>query len=1214
MSRKRGRMGHTARTAGNAGGKTDALARRAPLRMVGGGTAAGSVGTMESADSRRLSALLAEANARSSSGPASYTNTALALQRQEQAHGIGQPGVTITPGRQYPPMPAISKKTPLLEAMGAPGTAILQGIIYNEDYNPDFFWRDAVEIYDQMIRNDGQIMAIVQMMELPIRRANWTIEPASQDARDIEIASFVESCLFHDLRYQTQDGRTLSQKWDDILRHALMMLRYGFSGFEKVWREEDGWIKLARLTPLLPISFYRWWVGADNELVGIQQYTFKDYTYQFIDIPADKLLLFHHRMEGANYQGYSLLRSVYKHWYYKDQFYKIDAVGLERNAIAVPYIKLPASANQSDVQAANAILANLRANESMGATIPFDWEIGYLPGSEHYAAHALKSIEHHDVMIARGVLAQFLNLGSTETGAYALATAQIETFLQNLQAEAAYLEDVFNGDLVRQLVDFNYDGVAVYPRVKCARLANADINDVVEAIAKLKAKDASFLTADPQMEDWIRDQYGMPAAPKSPVVNTNPTAPSEPGRPETQPDAHGDAQSRNAGQTDATANAGAAVTEDASGDATNAGDSGDVASLRDQAEATDLRDVMAETVSEGRYLREALRAVYADDAVGRGLAHEERQVDRAARAASELPDGAVSAPALPFEAGAVALFNPNHDSHSGQFASGGAVGAGGGSAKGGKGTAAGKGGRLTKTQKAAQVATQSVQTRARARGYNIPPVGRIGLSREEEEQAAKARLATANKRLTAREREFKAAEKQSAEMQAANRDAIAQAHEERQAAYVADFNAHSVAKDAIAEARAEAKGQSGTAPKTYEKMQASRQPYADAKARYAEARAKADISGPKADRLLARYHDPSKPLDLNRMLKDHPDLKAALREKWKDDSAASKAQSAMWRKQGVYEGARDRLAGKVSDAEIAAHPAWVAAKARLDAADAQLMGLTGEHEVRAAFEARAKAQAELTNARDALAHPTWKYPITGSRPTHAATYTNPESWPQAKLDAAARMEAAGRQRIANGEEERHVGDLALHELQHEQGFDGAPDIVSEANLALGIAHGDIEVWRGDTKESHTDNMMLGNYHTGLGVRGNGTYGQEGANGHAVARSYATNHGNSVDNGRIMHMAIKADAKIVNYDDLQREARAAALRFQEQLAAARAHGDRRGARRASRLSWLASNDSSRFAVARGYDAIRIPTYGQVILLNRTALQISHEVRSGNYTGG
>ena len=57
------------------------------------------------------------------------------------------------------------------EEYGAPGTAIFNGIITGEEYNPDFEWRNGVRIYDQMRKNDYQIFASLLMTELPVQAA-----------------------------------------------------------------------------------------------------------------------------------------------------------------------------------------------------------------------------------------------------------------------------------------------------------------------------------------------------------------------------------------------------------------------------------------------------------------------------------------------------------------------------------------------------------------------------------------------------------------------------------------------------------------------------------------------------------------------------------------------------------------------------------------------------------------------------------------------------------------------------------------------------------------------------------------------------------------------------------------------------------------------------------------------------------------------------------
>lgn len=434
--------------------------------------------------------------------------------------------------KPYPDMPKVSDTTPLLQQYGASGVAIFSGIITSEEYNPDFFWRDGVKIYEQMLRNDGQIAAVRDMVELPIRRATWSIEPFSDSARDREIASFVESCLFHDMQYQTTEGRTLTQKWDDILRHILMHVWYGFMAFEVNWKVEDGWTKWASWTPLLPRTIWRWWVGEDNELVGIQQWTFKNYSYQFINIPAEKVLLFVNRQEGQNFEGVSALRQAYKDWFYKVQYEKIQAIGIERNAVIPPVVKLPENFTSHDVQMAQMIGQNMRANELMSVTLPPGWDLEFPKNQQRYAANSLEAIQYHDTMMARRMLCQFLDLGSKETGSYALADTQVQTFLSALQTTASYVEDVINCDAIYRLVDYNFDNVEGYPKLKASRL-QADIKVISDALKSVLGQNA-LLTPYPELQSWFADQLGIPSPPEgqTDITATNPTKPTNPMQPE----------------------------------------------------------------------------------------------------------------------------------------------------------------------------------------------------------------------------------------------------------------------------------------------------------------------------------------------------------------------------------------------------------------------------------------------------------------------------------------------------------------------------------------------------------------------------------------------------------------------------------------------------------------------------------------------------------
>lgn len=547
-----------------------------------------------------------------------------------------------------PKMDAVSPEKPPLWDLGATGTSFFGSLIQNDEYNPEFFWRDAILKWEEMRRNDAQVRAMEALMVEPLIAANWYIKPASEAPMDQEIAAFVESCLFHDLRHVSELGTTITQPWPDLLRHVLLMLPFGFMPFEICYRVEDGWVKWSRFQPLLPRTVWRWWVGPDNELEGVQQWSYKAYTYHFANIPREKLLLFSHRMEGQNYEGISIFRSAFKHWWYKQVFEKIAAIAVERTGIVPPVINLGANPTAADVSAALKIVANVRANEQMGVVIPNDWRFEFPRLMANHAEGILPLITYHDQLMARNILAPFLNLGSTETGAYSLDASQKLTFYGALQGEANYVCGQFNQEAIPRLVDYNYENVAQYPQLCCAKLVSQDLPTLGSVMQQL----AVYIPPSPPVNDYVADLLGIPKPPQNAVVATNPSDPQQPGRPQNaRQDDHdtsdatsglGGGRAEGAGQDDSESN-------DDAGDAQSAG----AVSIGAVSMTESLMEASGELSEELRLLRETF---YAVDAVTRGLESAE-EVERT-----------------------VKLFNPYHDAR-GRFTSGpgGGAAAGGGS-------------------------------------------------------------------------------------------------------------------------------------------------------------------------------------------------------------------------------------------------------------------------------------------------------------------------------------------------------------------------------------------------------------------------------------------------------------------------------------------------------------------------------------------------------
>src|SRR5579884_585546 len=268
---------------------------------------------------------------------------------------------------------------------GRSGTYIFSGIITQEEYNADLIRTQALWNYDVMRRSDATVKAALLAMVLPIMGTDWSIQEASSDDDHIMQANFIRRELF---------GRRVV--WSDFLREALLMLPFGFSVFEKVLEWTDythtpapiepevdpkaepvfdangkeikpepiqppdkqmKLIGLAKLASRKQRSIYKWQMS--NGEPGIHQ-ILPGANY---DIPWDKLVIFTNEREGDNYEGISVLRAAYKHWYLKDKFYLIDAIKNEKQSLGILEIEPPEGADEDMVNDAITAAQQLRANE-----------------------------------------------------------------------------------------------------------------------------------------------------------------------------------------------------------------------------------------------------------------------------------------------------------------------------------------------------------------------------------------------------------------------------------------------------------------------------------------------------------------------------------------------------------------------------------------------------------------------------------------------------------------------------------------------------------------------------------------------------------------------------------------------------------------------------------------------------------------------------------
>jgi hypothetical protein len=387
--------------------------------------------------------------------------------------------------------------SPALTELGSTGMTSY-GTVFRQEYNSQLRGQAGRLTYNKMRKSDGQIRAILRLIKTPVLAARWYVSPASDSRKDQKIAQFVEDCLF----------KYMSTSFPQLMTEILTMLDFGFSTFEKVYKIEDVggkqrvvWKKLAQRHAL---DIYQWRYDENGGPSELSIFDPNAAGSSYLNIPMERLLAFVFEKEGGDMEGVSVLRPAYKHWYYKENLYKVDAIQKERHGVGIPVIKLPVGFQDEDKRLADELGRNIRTNEKAHIVLPPNWEISMLK-LEGQPVNAMESIAYHDKAIARSILGQFINFEQA-TG----QQEQVQTlFLKATRYIAETIRDVFNKWAIPELVAFNFPNVEEFPELRVRRIGDTmDWRTVSFAIRNFIG--AGVIVPDDRLETWIRDEMDLP--------------------------------------------------------------------------------------------------------------------------------------------------------------------------------------------------------------------------------------------------------------------------------------------------------------------------------------------------------------------------------------------------------------------------------------------------------------------------------------------------------------------------------------------------------------------------------------------------------------------------------------------------------------------------------------------------------------------------------
>lgn len=413
---------------------------------------------------------------------------------------------------------------PRFSVRGITGTQLSGGMISGYERNASLTGLNWVREAEDMLRTDPVVRRSWHMLRQTLLSATWRFEAASEDPLCEELARYANEAFGFD-GYAGQ----MAQSWEDQLSYLLEFVPLGYRYAEEVYKvgpDYEGrtrvWLDL--YADREPSAHLKWLSRDNQQLDGVLQHVVGvGKTPE--PIPSNKLILLTLNRTGSNFEGSGMLRPCWWWWRTKQKVSNLMCVGLDRWAIPTPRVKVDRSVaelqglSDSDINAmideaeaqAQAFLAAEQAYLIDNPVVSFDQ---YAATPNLYAQGPLDIIRECDNQISQAFLAQFANLGITDTGARSVGEVHLSVFrraainLCDLVASAVSGIDRRGGGTIGRLIRWNYGPIdpSKLPRLTHSGL---DTDDLAESLSMLpQLVTSGLLTPDNELERAIRERLG----------------------------------------------------------------------------------------------------------------------------------------------------------------------------------------------------------------------------------------------------------------------------------------------------------------------------------------------------------------------------------------------------------------------------------------------------------------------------------------------------------------------------------------------------------------------------------------------------------------------------------------------------------------------------------------------------------------------------------
>lgn len=410
------------------------------------------------------------------------------------------------------------------------GLNVIAGTI-EEECNADLRWPQCMETYKLMCK-DATIAPALNLMEMEIAKSEWTVKiPEGYDTELAQKAAFLTSIM-----------DDMEHTWNDFIRQAATINRFGFAPIEKVYykrikangsKHSDGYYGIKALPLISQDTIANWVFGNEGrKLVGLKQWInipsnegdIQTYTQDKITINRNKFLLFRADPQKDSPIGTSPLNSIYIAWRFKTELEKYESISVAQDLRGLKVIKIPArylSEDASDDEKATyeyfkEILRSIHNGEQSGIVIPqafdnegnalFDFKLESVMGTPTNNVNEI--IGRYRKEVVTGILAPQLIIGQDGSGSFALADSLEGITNTVITSRLKEIRDQLNHDLIPQLFAINGWDTTVTPYFDFSETKKPDLDVLSKFIQRVAA--AGLIKVDADTVNWLAEQAGMP--------------------------------------------------------------------------------------------------------------------------------------------------------------------------------------------------------------------------------------------------------------------------------------------------------------------------------------------------------------------------------------------------------------------------------------------------------------------------------------------------------------------------------------------------------------------------------------------------------------------------------------------------------------------------------------------------------------------------------